>query len=152
VATNRALLMALVATNIFGQNTPAIATTEAQYAEMWAQDTAAMFGYAAASAAATSLTPFTPPSSSTNSGGEAAQAAAVTQAGATAAGNVQSAVSSAQQALSAVPSALTGLANPAAAPAAALTPLQLLDFLADLTGLFIDPEAGVAGLAFDATV
>jgi PPE-repeat protein len=152
VAANRALLMALIATNIFGQNTPAIATTETQYAEMWAQDTAAMFGYAAASVSATSLTPFTPPSSSTNSGGQAGQAAAVAQAGATPAGNVQSAVSSVQQTLSAVPNALTGLASPAAAPAAALTPLQLLDLLADLTGIFIDPEASVAGLAFDATV
>src|SRR5271163_3550007 len=37
VATNRALLAALVATNILGQNTPAIAVTEAQYAEMWAR-------------------------------------------------------------------------------------------------------------------
>lgn len=37
VVANRALLVALVATNFFGQNTPAIAATEAQYAEMWAQ-------------------------------------------------------------------------------------------------------------------
>ena len=44
IAANRSLLMALIATNIFGQNTPAIATTEAQYAEMWAQDAAAMYG------------------------------------------------------------------------------------------------------------
>lgn len=33
-----------VATNILGQNTPAIAATETQYAEMWAQDAAAMYG------------------------------------------------------------------------------------------------------------
>ena len=31
IAANRAQLMALVATNFFGQNTPAIAATEAQY-------------------------------------------------------------------------------------------------------------------------
>jgi hypothetical protein len=37
IAANRALLMALVASNIFGQNTPAIAATEAHYAEMWAR-------------------------------------------------------------------------------------------------------------------
>ena len=42
IAANRSLLMELVATNILGQNTPAIATTEAQYAQMWAQDAAAM--------------------------------------------------------------------------------------------------------------
>ena len=48
IATNRALLMALIATNFFGQNTAAIAATEAQYTEMWAQDATAMYGYAAA--------------------------------------------------------------------------------------------------------
>jgi PPE-repeat protein len=46
IAANRTLLASLVATNILGQNTPAIATTEADYAEMWAQDAAAMYGYA----------------------------------------------------------------------------------------------------------
>ena len=46
VAANRALLATLVATNYFGQNTPAIAATEAAYAEMWAQDAAAMYTYA----------------------------------------------------------------------------------------------------------
>ncbi len=44
VAANRVLLMTLVATNFFGQNTPAIAATEAQYVEMWAQDATAMYG------------------------------------------------------------------------------------------------------------
>lgn len=38
IAANRVLLATLVATNFFGQNTPAIAATEAQYMEMWAQD------------------------------------------------------------------------------------------------------------------
>ncbi len=42
IAANRALLMALIATNFFGQNTPAIMATEAEYLEMWAQDAAAM--------------------------------------------------------------------------------------------------------------
>src|SRR4051812_1415566 len=36
VAANRSLLAALVATNFFGQNSPAIAATEALYSEMWA--------------------------------------------------------------------------------------------------------------------
>ena len=49
IAANRALLAALVATNFLGQNTPAIMMTEALYAEMWAQDAAAMYGYAGAS-------------------------------------------------------------------------------------------------------
>ena len=50
IAANRVLLVTLIATNFFGQNTPAIAATEAQYMEMWAQDAAAMYGYAASSA------------------------------------------------------------------------------------------------------
>jgi len=41
IAANRSLTMLLIATNILGQNTPAIAANEAQYAEMWAQDSAA---------------------------------------------------------------------------------------------------------------
>ncbi|WP_152531638.1 PPE family protein, partial [Mycobacterium sp. UM_CSW] len=60
IAANRALLMSLLATNFLGQNTAAIAATEAQYAEMWAQDAAAMYGYAGSSAAASALTPFGP--------------------------------------------------------------------------------------------
>ncbi len=39
-------------TNVFGREHPAIATSEAQYGEMWAQDIVAMEGYAGASAAA----------------------------------------------------------------------------------------------------
>jgi PPE-repeat protein len=61
IAANRAQLASLVATNFLGQNGPAIAATEAQYVEMWAQDAAAMYGYAGSSAAATQLTQFTPP-------------------------------------------------------------------------------------------
>ena len=79
VAANRALLMALVASNIFGQNTPAIMATEAQYVEMWAQDAAAMYAYAGSSATASQLTPFTEPPQTTNTTGTAAQAAAVSQ-------------------------------------------------------------------------
>ncbi len=94
VAANRAQLAVLVATNFLGQNTPAIAATEAQYAEMWAQDAVAMYGYAGASAAATTLTPFTPTPQSTNPAGTAAQAAAVSHATASAtAGATQAAVS-----------------------------------------------------------
>jgi PPE-repeat protein len=83
IAHNRTLLMSLVATNIFGQNSPAIAATETQYAEMWAQDAAVMYRYADASAAASALTPFTPPPQNTDPAGVGAQAAAVGQAAAT---------------------------------------------------------------------
>ena len=87
IAANRALLAALVATNFFGQNTPAIAATEAQYAAMWAQDAVAMYTYAGSSAVATALTPLTVPRPTTSPGAAADQAAAVTQALATPAGN-----------------------------------------------------------------
>ena len=68
IAANRSLLVVLVATNFLGQNTPAIAATEAQYAEMWAQDAVAMYGYAGSSAAATVLTPFSSPEQNTDPG------------------------------------------------------------------------------------
>ena len=42
IAANRALLMALIATNFFGQNTAAIAATELHYLEMCAQDVGRM--------------------------------------------------------------------------------------------------------------
>jgi PPE family/PPE-SVP subfamily C-terminal region len=61
IAANRALLAALVATNLLGQNTAVIAATEAQYAEMWAQDAAAMNAYQTSSAAAIQLPTFSVP-------------------------------------------------------------------------------------------
>src|SRR5579884_4052837 len=77
IAANRAQLAALVATNVLGQNTPAIMATEAHYGEMWAQDAAAMYGYAGSSAAAATLTPFTSPLPNSNPAGLAGHAAAV---------------------------------------------------------------------------
>ncbi|WP_118915871.1 PPE family protein [Mycobacterium shigaense] len=61
VAANRSELAYLVATNLLGQNTPAIMATQAQYMEMWAQDADAMTSYAAASMAAARLTPAAAP-------------------------------------------------------------------------------------------
>ncbi|MDP7734914.1 PPE family protein [Mycobacterium paragordonae] len=86
IAMNRSQLALLVATNIFGQNTGAIATLEAQYGEMWAQDSAAMFGYTTSSAAAARLTPYTEPPQVTNAAGLTNQQAAVGQSSALAAG------------------------------------------------------------------
>jgi PPE-repeat protein len=95
IAANRAQLASLVATNILGQNTPAIAATEALYGEMWAQDAAAMYGYAGSSAAASQLTPFSQPAQTTNAGGLAGQAAAVAQASGTSTGTATSNATSA---------------------------------------------------------
>ena len=86
ITANRALLMSLIATNVLGQNTPAIAATEADYGEMWAQDAGAMYEYAAASAAASALPPFTSPPPTTNPAGGAGPVAAVAHASATPAG------------------------------------------------------------------
>jgi PPE-repeat protein len=108
IVANRAQLMMLVATNFLGQNTPAIAATEAQYAEMWAQDAAAMYAYAGSSAAATTqVTPFTAAPETTNAGGLATQAAASTQAAV--GGTVQEMLS---QLISQITTALQGLAAP----------------------------------------
>jgi len=111
VTANRAQLAALIATNILGQNTAAIAATEAQYAEYWAQDAAAMYGYAASSAAAAQLTPFSPPKQTTNAAGLTAQNAAVTQANASAAASspVSQAVAAVSQAAQAVPPGPLGI-------------------------------------------
>jgi PPE-repeat protein len=140
VAANRSLLSTLIATNLFGMNTQAIAANEAQYGEMWAQDTAAMYGYAASSASATQLTPFNPPQQNTNPAGSASQAAAVGQSTGAAAGNAQSAI---QQAFSAVPAALSGAA---AAPAAAGDPLGTIS---DLISIFLDLPANIATFTAD---
>jgi PPE-repeat protein len=95
IAENRALLAQLVATNILGQNTGAIAATETQYSEMWAQDALAMDSYFASSASASTLTPFTEPPQTTNTAGTTMQAASVTAAAATPAGNAASTASTA---------------------------------------------------------
>jgi PPE-repeat protein len=145
VAANRSQLMTLVATNLFGRNTQAIAANEAQYGEMWAQDAAAMYGYAASSGSATSLTPFTPPQQNTTPGGSGAQAAAASQAAGTSAGNVQGTVSSIQQAFSSVPNALQSLSTAAAAPAQT----DPLSTLSNLISIFLDAPSAIATFAAD---
>ncbi len=95
VAANRTQLASLVATNFFGQNTPAIAQTEAQYGEYWAQDAAAMYGYAAGAAAATQLPTFSSPQQTTNPAGLTDQNAAVTAANTSATASVSQTVAAA---------------------------------------------------------
>jgi PPE-repeat protein len=131
IAANRSLLMTLVATNFFGQNTAAIAATEAQYAEMWAQDAVAMYVYAGSSAAASVLTPFASPDQNTDPGGTAGQAAAVSQASGTSAGTAQNAVAAATQAVS------------GATTSASTDPL---DTLSDLISIFLGAPADLATL------
>jgi PPE-repeat protein len=131
IATNRLQLAMLNATNTFGQNTPAIATNEAQYGEMWAQDAAAMYSYAGNSAAAARVTPFTAPPSTTNPAGAATQSAATAQAVGTSSGaGVQSALS---QLVSNVPNSLQSLASPAATTTPTSLSTLLTNFLSSLS-------------------
>jgi PPE-repeat protein len=130
IAANRAQLMALLHTNIFGQNTPAIMATEAHYAEMWAQDAAAMYGYAGVSASATMLTPFTPPPQTTSRGVRGDQTAALAKAaGTSAATKTQAALA---QLTTNAPAELQGLASPAGGAAAAASSTSIFDILSSL--------------------
>ena len=131
VTANRVQLATLVATNILGQNTPAIMANEAMYAEFWAQDAAAMYGYsAAASAASSALTPLTDPTENTNPTGPGQQVAAVSQA---VSSNGTS--STLNNALSGTQNAASSLASPAAS-AAQDTPATILSAI---NGLFAVP-------------
>jgi PPE-repeat protein len=78
IATNRATEAALVATNVLGQNTPAIAALDAQYAAMWVQDATMMATYQASSTAASALTPVTPLTTTTAPGAQTVSALDVT--------------------------------------------------------------------------
>jgi PPE-repeat protein len=108
IDANRALLMMLVATNILGQNTPAIAAAETHYMEMWAQDAAAMYSYAGSSAAASQLTSFTEPPQTTNAAAEPLQGAAATQASTSSAANIGTELT---QFINSLPTALQNLAT-----------------------------------------
>jgi len=115
IAANRSQLMALIATNILGQNTPAIMSTEAVYAEMWAQDASAMYGYAGASATASQVSPFTSPPQTTNPGGLAGQVGAAAQSVGTSSGtDAETLMSSGPQLISSTPQALQSLSSPQA--------------------------------------
>ncbi len=143
IAANRAQLAALVATNLLGQNTPAIMANEARYAQMWAQDAAVMYGYAAHSSNAAVLRAFTSPPQTTNPAGPVHQAAAVTRAARTPAGATARELS---QLMNALPRTLQSLASggpsglltsAAATPAPSVSSVvgNIGDYLSFLSGL-----------------
>ncbi|CAJ1500185.1 PPE family protein [[Mycobacterium] kokjensenii] len=161
IAANRAQLATLVATNFFGQNTPAIAATEALYAEMWAQDATAMYAYAAAAETASQMTPFAPPPQTANPAGAVAQSAAATQGAGQAAtsqvlqGLSNALVGSAAAGDSALPAIFSELSTLGAAPVstfmstaiiAAFIPEYLIA-AADLPSPFGLSEAAPASIA-----
>jgi PPE-repeat protein len=128
IEANRSLLMSLIATNFLGQNTPAIAATEFHYAQMWAQDAAAMYGYAGSSASASQIAPFSQPPQTTNPAGAAGQAASVAQSTGTSAGT-----HALPQLMSAAPNMLQGLGMPLSSAAA--SPAQAGSVSSLLSGL-----------------
>jgi PPE-repeat protein len=133
IEENRARLAALIATNFFGVNTPAIAATEAQYDYYWTHDATVLYGWAGdASGISGSLAPFTPAAPDTNPAGLGAQAGAVSQSAGLGSGqaaanvsgvmgqlggmpggfDAQTMLSMGPQLISTVPQALQGLASP----------------------------------------
>ncbi|BBZ37769.1 PPE family protein [Mycobacterium conspicuum] len=76
VTANRTRLKQLLATNRFGINLPAIAETEDEYQGMWANNSAAMSRYEAASAQATTLPMFSAPAAIANPAAQAGATAA----------------------------------------------------------------------------
>jgi PPE-repeat protein len=151
VGANRAQQAALIATNVVGQNTAAIAATEALYAEMWAQDAAAMYGYAGSSAAAATVTPFSSPPQTTNPAAAASQAGAVSQATGTSAGT--GAQSTLTQVISTVPSTLQGLSSPLSSASVAVSPFAPGSNTAT-TGIagFLNGLDGANGSAFGSLI
>ena len=156
VAANRTQLSSLVATNLLGQNTAAIAATEAQYADYWAQDAAAMYGYAASSQTLTQLLPqFSSPAQTSRQAGVTAQQAAVAQANASAAASdpVSQLIDAATQGLqsltgSIIPDDLTALDVIAAVGTSINSTYYLEAFAAGVIGaennLGVLPKAGAA--------
>ncbi|WP_343571489.1 PPE family protein [Mycobacterium sp.] len=126
IGANRSLLTTLIATNVLGENSAAIAAAEAQYAEMWAQAAAAMYGYAGSASTASTLTPFVEPPTTTNSTSAEQQAA-------------RSVVTNSVRVLDTIPQALQSLS--AAVAPTTVNPLNLLGPLEVLLGTLEVPLA-----------
>jgi PPE-repeat protein len=131
IATNRAELAQALTTNVLGQNNGIIAQLEAQYAEFWAQDAAAMYNYAGSSASASKVAPFTTAPPVANPAAQAAQTAAVTSSATTSTGTAQSTLT---QLISGLPSQLQSLASPTSAASAASSMPVLTEIWFLLTG------------------
>lgn len=129
VSANRVSLMSLIATNFLGQNTPAIAATEFNYVEMWAQDIGAMVGYhTGASAVAESLTPFSLPPVVTDLASQVAVAA-----------------TSISTTLEPVGDGATTLASGLVGPAQALASALPVESLASMAQMMMTPASMMIG-------
>lgn len=148
VALNRAELAQAMTTNVFGQNNSVIAALEAQYGEMWAQDSAAMYQYAGSSASAAKVTPFAAPPQTASPAASAIQGAAVSQAAGTAAGSAQQTLS---DLLGGIQSQLSNLASPGNMALLGLNPTS-----ESLTGIVFNPNSmlgsALTGIGGNATL
>jgi PPE-repeat protein len=170
VTGNRTTLSTLVATNFFGINAPAIATTEFQYVEMWAADVAAMMGYHTTSTSvAATLTQFdAPPVSLAGLSGWMSQlgaevatemsslggqiTSALTQAGAGLMSGLSGISLSTIESAASGLSPLTSVAQIAMYPASmAISPLMSIAQMANSSGAATAGLAGANALAGDAT-
>ncbi|MCV7034869.1 PPE family protein [Mycobacterium heckeshornense] len=172
IEANRDALMAAIGG--LPWTAPAVAALEAEYDEMWAQDTGVMYGMAGDFAGVTgSLVPFTPPMPNTNPAGLAAQAASVGQSAGQAAGqqsvkftdatsqvaglpagvDAQTMLTMGPQLISMVPQTLQGFSSPLSSglnPASGLGQFQSL--LSPFLGVLNNPAlmgmgTGGAGVA-----
>ncbi|WP_238304495.1 PPE family protein [Mycobacterium kiyosense] len=146
VTANRVRLVALVATNFLGINAPAIAATEAEYAQMWAQDATAMYAYAASAADAVALTPFAEPTPTTDSAGLAEQSSAVSQALGTGAS------SPIQSEWSQLTSAVSATVHSLAAPASPLDAVPQSGLLADILNFLDGNDGNPYGIFLNSTL
>jgi PPE-repeat protein len=131
IAANRALLAELVSNNFLGQNTGAIATTEANYLDMWIQDALTMDTYQVNSQAAAALPQQSP----------APQVASGAMAPAAAAAASPTDATSVIGALLGDFAQLFGVSDTAAASGGSLDLLGYLSTLA--TGISADPTAAL---------
>ncbi|HTY31420.1 PPE family protein [Mycobacterium sp.] len=125
ITTNRAELAQATATNVLGQNNGIIAQLEAQYAEFWAQDAAAMYDYAASAARAAEVAPFSGAPQVANPAAQAAQTAV------TSSGSTQSTL---RQLVAGLPGQLQNLASPSSAASTAASMPVLTEIWFLLTG------------------
>ncbi|OBF45797.1 hypothetical protein A5787_12250 [Mycobacterium sp. 852002-50816_SCH5313054-b] len=131
IAANRAELAQATATNVLGQNNAIIAQLEAQYAEFWALDAAAMYNYAGSSASAAKVEQFIAAPQIANPAAQAAQVATTTSSG--------GAQSTLARLISGLPTQLQGLASPTSAASAAASMPVLTELWFLLTGQTILP-------------
>jgi PPE-repeat protein len=116
VTANRVRLMTLIATNFLGQNTPAIAMTELEYLEMWAQDVAAMVGYdAGATSVAATLPSFSAPPVGLAGLGNILSPVVSSLSDLLPVGGLAGMAGQFQTAIAAIPAALTGAVSPLSA-------------------------------------